>query len=220
MHPWVLTWLQGGWVPVPWGGRHLLTTVIQQIYYSIWYSVWFLWWQKCHERMIRPMEVYLQTAKANAKAKIFFDLCSYSMWQRSAFPKNQFFKKIYGGYKFLWDHWSPVLDFGDICLGFQSQGGFLYLHNSSLACNWFLRFTSGVTPADLLAVSMAAKPFHPHTCICTLVGLGARIKCAAASHACDKTDALPTELSRLSYLEAALFSRSVSLSVNVPLVIH
>ena len=45
---------------------------------------------------------------------------------------------------------------GDICPGFQSQGG-------SLACclTWvILRFTSGVTPADCIEVSMAAEPFR------------------------------------------------------------
>ena len=36
---------------------------------------------------------------------------------------------------------------GDVCPGFQSQAG-------------FLRFTSGATPADLLAVKMAAEPFR------------------------------------------------------------
>ena len=42
-----------------------------------------------------------------------------------------------------------------------------------------LRFTSGVTPADLLAASMAAKPSHPRTCE-ALVGLKTRSYHAAA----------------------------------------
>ena len=44
---------------------------------------------------------------------------------------------------------------GDAGPGFQSQGRFPRLHASSPACNGFLRFTSGATPADLLA----AEPF-------------------------------------------------------------
>ena len=39
------------------------------------------------------------------------------------------------------------------------------------ACNGFLRLTSGATPADPLAASMAAKLFHPCACIQVLMGL-------------------------------------------------
>ena len=49
---------------------------------------------------------------------------------------------------------------GDVCLQFQSQGGTPHLHASSLACNGILRFTSGVTSADLLEANMAAKSFQ------------------------------------------------------------
>ena len=35
----------------------------------------------------------------------------------------------------------------------------------------FLRFTSGATPADLLAASVAAEPFHTRTCVQALAGL-------------------------------------------------
>ena len=52
---------------------------------------------------------------------------------------------------------------GDVWAQFRSQGGFPHLHASLSACNTFLRFTFGITPADLLAASMAAKLFHPHT---------------------------------------------------------
>ena len=48
---------------------------------------------------------------------------------------------------------------GDICPGFQSQGGFPHLCASSPVHNGFLRFTSGATPADCIEVSIAAKPF-------------------------------------------------------------
>ena len=61
---------------------------------------------------------------------------------------------------------------GDVSSGFQSQSGQSY---SSLAKAYILhytslRFTSGVTPADLLADSMAAELSLPHTCE-ALVGL-------------------------------------------------
>ena len=45
---------------------------------------------------------------------------------------------------------------GDICSGFQSQGG-------SLACFFtcvILRFTSNAIPADCIEISMAAEPFR------------------------------------------------------------
>ena len=51
---------------------------------------------------------------------------------------------------------------GEICPGFQSQGGpinCIYIIWISPACNGFLRFTSGATPADLLTASIAAEPF-------------------------------------------------------------
>ena len=46
-----------------------------------------------------------------------------------------------------------------------------------------------MTPADLLVASMAAEPFHPHTCIQALLGLESRIKRATASqHLTDYED--------------------------------
>ena len=44
---------------------------------------------------------------------------------------------------------------GDVYPGFHSQGGSLACF---LACV-IIRFTSGVTPADCIEVSMAAEPF-------------------------------------------------------------
>ena len=58
---------------------------------------------------------------------------------------------------------------GHVCSGFQNQGGSSHLHTSSPACNRILRFTSGVTPADLLLASMAVQPFssmYLQTSIC------------------------------------------------------
>ena len=46
---------------------------------------------------------------------------------------------------------------GDNCGGFQSQGGSLACF---LGCALYLRFTSGVTPADCIEVSMAAESFQ------------------------------------------------------------
>ena len=90
--------------------------------------------------------------------------------------------------------------FGDICPGFQSQGGFPCLHALSPVHNRFLRFTFGVTSADLLAANMAAEPFDPHTCIqaylhTSILAYKSRIKHHASSIR-DKTDDLPTELTR------------------------
>ena len=68
----------------------------------------------------------------------------------------------------------------------------------SPVCNKLLKFTSGVTPANLMVASMAAKPFHLCTCIQALVGLESRIKCAAAwQHA---TRQSPTEWTMLAQL--------------------
>ena len=43
-------------------------------------------------------------------------------------------------------------------------GGIPDLHAFSPACNGFLRFTSGVTPADLLVANMRTKSFRKSTC--------------------------------------------------------
>ena len=65
-----------------------------------------------------------------------------------------FFQKYFGGQSFLWGlFWTS----DDVYLGFQSQGGSPCLRVSLPSC--ILRFTSGVTPADLLAASMAAELF-------------------------------------------------------------
>ena len=75
-------------------------------------------------------------------------------------------KKFRGHQSFVVGPLIPLfLTSGDIFSGFQSQGQFPNLHASLPG---YLRFTSGVTPADLLVASMAAKLFHPlnlHTSI-------------------------------------------------------
>ena len=59
------------------------------------------------------------------------------------------FNKFFGGHKlFSWGHWGPVLDFW-WCLPWVLKPGWINcLWASSPACNRFLRFTSGATPAD------------------------------------------------------------------------
>ena len=75
--------------------------------------------------------------------------------------------------------------FGDVCSGYQSQGRFSHLCALSPAGNGFLRFTSGETPVDLLKARMAAEPFQ-----------STYLHWRGSSPASDKTDNLPTELSR------------------------
>ena len=85
----------------------------------------------------------------------------------------------------------------DVCPGFQIQGEFPILHAWSSACNGFLTLTSDATPADLLVASMSAKPFQS-TYLYTSTGRN-QFQDAACLYltACDKTDDLPTKLSRL-----------------------
>ena len=69
----------------------------------------------------------------------------------------------------------------DVCPLLQSQGRFPCLSALSPAYNRFFRFIPGMATVDLLAVIMAAKPFHSHSFIhCmyvqTMVGLKSRIK--------------------------------------------
>ena len=73
---------------------------------------------------------------------------------------------------------------GDICGGFQSQGGSSHFHALSPWCN---RFTSGLTPA----YPLSAKPFWSTHLYTTSIG-AARVQdreyhCLTV---CDKTDAL------------------------------
>ena len=85
-----------------------------------------------------------------------------SAWE---LPRNSFdavcfpglFYKICGRHQsFWWYHWYPR--FG---LGFKARVD-PCLHVSLPACNEFLRFTFGATPADLLVASMADEPFLIH----------------------------------------------------------
>ena len=75
---------------------------------------------------------------------------------------------------------TSVLDFYDVCPGFQSQDGLPDLYAFFPVCIEFLRFISGATPADL----MAAESFSIHILahiIKQLLGLESVIEHAAES---------------------------------------
>ena len=69
---------------------------------------------------------------------------------------------------------------GDVCPGFQSQGGYPYLLASLPVYNGFLRFASGVTSTDLLANYMAAELYLIHILVQALLGLKLWIEHATA----------------------------------------
>ena len=54
---------------------------------------------------------------------------------------------------------TPVLDFWSRLPWISKQGRSMCLHVSSTTRNRILRFTSGATPAELLAASIATEPF-------------------------------------------------------------
>ena len=111
---------------------------------------------------------------------------------------------------FCWATDSLFWTSGDVSSGFQSQSGFCLIQaQQRCTCCYVthsLRFTSGVTPADLLAASITVKLSLPHTCK-TLVGLETRSYHAAAhSVRSGRPDSLLTELSRLGlYYHLFLF---------------
>ena len=80
-----------------------------------------------------------------------------------------FLKKFLEDMSFLWGHWYPYFGLLVIsALGFKAMVGSLACF---LTCG-ILRFTSGVTPADCIEASMAAKPFWPthlQMCLQTLL---------------------------------------------------
>ena len=67
-------------------------------------------------------------------------------------------------------------------LGFKARV-VLFTHGGGIHVTSFLILTSGVTPANLLAASMAAEPFFFN--YKALVGLEARIYHAADEHSTD-----------------------------------
>ena len=124
-------------------------------------------------------------------------LCVNSSKNDAATPNVRILASKWGHESFLWGHWYPY--FGLLVtspLGFKARVGSTLFELSggihvTLTCS--LRFTSGVTPADLLAASMAAEPSLSHT-YKALVGLETRSYHAAAhSVRSGRPDALPTE---------------------------
>ena len=95
---------------------------------------------------------------------------------------------------------TPVLDFWWYLLWVSKpEWAALFKLGRGILVTHSLGFTSGTTPADLLAASMAAEPSLPHTCK-ALVALETRSYHAAAhSVRSGRPDALPTELSWLDY---------------------
>ena len=77
-------------------------------------------------------------------------------------------------------------------------------------CNKFLRFSTGVTPTDLLAASMTAKLFHPCTYIPALVTNSKAVAYLIVEQ--NKTVALPTELSRFGNVIVTLITWQSSVS--------
>ena len=65
---------------------------------------------------------------------------------------------------------SPFLDFRWRLFWVSNQGGFTHFGTLLPACNRTLRFTSGATPADLLAANMAAELFQS-IYLCTSTGM-------------------------------------------------
>ena len=89
---------------------------------------------------------------------------------------------------------------GNVSSGFQSQSAALFALGGGICITHSLGFTSGATPADLLAASIAAKPSFP----ATLWGIGGtRNQDHAAAHSVrfGRLDALPTELSRCTVIK-------------------
>ena len=70
----------------------------------------------------------------------------------------------------------------DVCPGVQRHGGSPCLHALLLACNRSLRFTFGVTLADLLAPSMASELFSS-TYLRTSIGATIEIRCSVEDKA-------------------------------------
>ena len=72
-----------------------------------------------------------------------------------------FFFVNFGGYQFFFV--GPLIPlFGLMVtsvLSFKASVGSSHLHSLLPACNGILRFTSGVTPADLLVARMATELF-------------------------------------------------------------
>ena len=96
---------------------------------------------------------------------------------------------------------TPILDFWWRLLWVSKpEWAALFKLGRGIHVTCSLRFTSGVTPADLLVASKAAEPSLPHTCK-ALVGLKpGSYHATVHSVRSGRPDALLTELFRLGYL--------------------
>ena len=112
-------------------------------------------------------------------------------------------------------------------LGFKARVGSTLFKLSEGMCYVIrsLRFTSGATPASLLAASMAAEPSLPHTCK-ALVGLETG-SYHATTHSVrsGRPEVLPTELSRLGCIAVISVAKIIAkhitrycIGLAVPLV--
>ena len=111
---------------------------------------------------------------------------------------SQLSKKYFGGHKsFWWSLWYPCFGLQMIfALDFEGRVLVSFLS----ICNKFLRFTSSATPVDFLAVTMAAQPYLSIYLCTGICGAWVQDQAYHCLTACDKTDAVLTELHRLQLL--------------------
>ena len=104
---------------------------------------------------------------------------------------NYFFLLIFGENHYFLRPLIPLFcTSGDICPGFQSHYRFPCLNSWSAVYNGFLRFTSGVTPADLLMTSMVVEPFQSIYLHTSIGGSPIQDQACHCLTACNKVDAL------------------------------
>ena len=108
---------------------------------------------------------------------------------------RQHFSTFFGGHGwFLWSHWYPFLDFRWRLLWFwKPEWTALFLLGRGIPVTCSLIFTSGATPANLLAANMVAKPFSS---IYLWAGIGGVRSQVLPLTVWDQAYDLPTELCR------------------------
>ena len=118
------------------------------------YSIWILIYLKIFSNRV--------FSKLPKLALLTFSCCLDLWWIRKSYWWHNFFffKFFFGGHmSFLWAHWYPC--FGLLVMSALHFKATVDSPACFLACALFLRFTSGVTPADILMASMAAEPLWP-----------------------------------------------------------
>ena len=107
--------------------------------------------------MRRCAEVF---ESSTAKWRNWFSSCHSVEVEKSKSGKNNFKKNFFEDISpFCGAIDTPVFDFWSRLPWVSKQGRSMCLHVSSTTCNRILRFTSGATPAELLAASIATEPF-------------------------------------------------------------